>query len=613
MYVNIWARRTMLAVCDALCWAIAAICIIALRFSFRLSHADMYAVVTFVMTAMIFQAAIGFFTKQYRNRYRIGSFEDVVFIGVLAAASAIFAAIVTALLPRLVAAPITVVLSAPLLAMLFMAVTRTLWRTYRRRAHPEDADKEPIFIIGAGDAGYQLVRQLNTDPNSPYEVVGLIDDANAKKNLHLDGVAVVGNRHSLVEKARKYGVATLLYAIHNASREVMTEYSDLCTENNLEMLTLPPISKVVGSKINLEDIRHIDVADLLGRRQVKTNLSQIAGYVTGKRVMVTGAGGSIGSEICRQVHVLGPSELILLDRDETSLHAMQLDLYGSGLLDTPDMVLCDIRDKNALRRIYEEHKPQVVFHTAALKHLPMLEQYPEEGWKTNTIGSWNLLDLADEFGVEKFVNISTDKAADATSVLGRTKRLAERLTAHYAEKTGRDFVSVRFGNVLGSRGSMLWTFRHQIEKGGPITVTHPDVERYFMTIPEACALVIQAGAIGRPGEVMVLDMGEPVKIYDVARRMIALSKKDIDIVITGLRPGEKLSEVLVAQGEEDNRPFHPLISHVAVPTIDPDELEAAHAVATQKDDVMLKTDVTPQWQPDHQITTVDTSSPAVKD
>lgn len=589
MYVNVWARRTMLAFSDAVSWAVSAICIIALRFSFQLSLQDLYATVTFVLSALIIQIIIGFITGQYRNRYRIGSFEDVVFIGVLAIASAIIADLFTLILP-LKPAPFTIILTAPLLAMLFMAVTRSLWRTYRRRNLLEAGEKEPIFIIGAGDAGYQVIRTLNTDPKSPYQVVGFIDDASAKKNLHLDGVKVVGNKKTLGEKAQRYGVKTVLYAIHNASNDVMAQYSDICTAHNLEMLTLPTIDKVVGSKINLEDIRHIDVSDLLGRRQVKTNLSQIAGYVTGKRVLVTGAGGSIGSEICRQVHRLGPAELILLDRDETALHAMQLDLYNSGLLDTPDMVLCDIRDKEALRKIYETHKPEVIFHTAALKHLPMLEQYPEEGWKTNVLGSWNLLSLADELGVEKFVNISTDKAADATCTLGRTKRLAERLTAYYAQKNGRDFVSVRFGNVLGSRGSMLWTFRHQIETGGPVTVTHPDVERYFMTIPEACALVIQAGAIGRPGEVMVLDMGKPVKIYDVASRMIAMSGKNIDIVFTGLRPGEKLSEVLVAHGETDNRPFHPLISHVSVPAIDPHDVEAAHSMAVATDKVMYPMD-----------------------
>ncbi|MDO5733500.1 MAG: nucleoside-diphosphate sugar epimerase/dehydratase [Eubacteriales bacterium] len=606
MHINIWARRAALATLDMTCWFIAGISITLLRFSFKLSDEDLTAVLVFLATAATLQILIGFASKQYRNRYRTGSFEDVVFIGVLAATSAILAGIINWIVPLVITAPITVMLSAPLLAMLFMAVLRTLWRSYSRRAGLEPEKQEPIFVIGAGDAAYQLVRQLNADITTSYRPVGLIDDAPSKKHLHLDGVKVVGTRDELVQKAREYGVQTVIYAIHNAPRETMIEYSDICSKNNLQMLTIPSLENLFGSKINLEDIRHIDVADLLGRRQVKTNLSQIAGYLTNKRVLVTGAGGSIGSEICRQVKELGPSDLVLLDRDESALHSMQLDLYGLGLLDTPDMVLCDIRDIDALREIFAEHRPEVIFHTAALKHLPMLEQYPDEGWKTNTLGSLNLLRLAEEFGTQTFVNISTDKAADATSVLGRTKRLAERLTAYYAHKTGRNFVSVRFGNVLGSRGSMLWTFRHQIERGGPITVTHPDVERYFMTIPEACALVIQAGAIGRPADVMVLDMGEPVKIYDVARRMIAMSGKDINIVITGLRPGEKLSEVLVAENESDDRPFHPLISHVSVDELDPATLEDAYADAVREDEVMYSSEAERNWKSDGQVKIINT-------
>src|SRR5690606_35923809 len=251
---------------------------------------------------------------------------------------------------------------------------------------------------------------------------------------------------------------------------------------------------------------------------------------------------------------------------------VQLSIYGKALLDTPDMVLASIRDKEALRAVFEHHRPQVVFHAAALKHLPMLEQYPDEGWKTNVIGTQNLLDLSADYGVERFVNVSTDKAANPTSVLGKTKRLAEQLTAWYGQQASGTYLSVRFGNVLGSRGSMLHTFRQQIERGGPITVTHPDVTRYFMTIPEASELVIQAGAIGSDGEVLVLDMGEPVRILDVARRLVTHSGQDIEIVFTGLRPNEKLHEDLFSENETGVRPQHPLISHVTVPPVDPSHL-----------------------------------------
>ena len=248
---------------------------------------------------------------------------------------------------------------------------------------------------------------------------------------------------------------------------------------------------------------------------------------------------------------------------------MQLALYGNGLLDTDETILCDIRDEEALRRVFQRHQPDVVFHAAALKHLPMLERFPTEGWKTNVLGTRNVLKAAHEVGVERFVNISTDKAAAATSVLGRTKRLAERLTAWYADQHRVPYLSVRFGNVLGSRGSVLIAFRQQIEQGGPITVTHPEVTRYFMTIPEACELVLQAGAIGDPGDVLVLDMGEPVKILDVAERMIAESGKQIEIHFTGLRDGEKLHEVLFSSVEVGTESGHELISEVRVPALDP--------------------------------------------
>jgi len=262
----------------------------------------------------------------------------------------------------------------------------------------------------------------------------------------------------------------------------------------------------------------------------------------------------------------------MLDRDETGLQTAELNVFGHGLLDGREVVLADIRDVDALQRIFSERRPEVVFHAAALKHLPMLQQYPEEAWKTNVLGTRNVLDAARSVGVRSFINISTDKAADPESVLGHSKRLAERLTAQFGEDTGLPYLSVRFGNVLGSRGSMLPVFTSMIQNGGPLTLTDPAVTRYFMTIPEACQLVVQAGAIGRAGEVLILDMGEPVRIMDIANRMIEMSGRDVDIVITGLREGEKLHEVLRTKGEEDQRPIHPKISHARVPVLDPQDL-----------------------------------------
>jgi dTDP-glucose 4,6-dehydratase len=386
---------------------------------------------------------------------------------------------------------------------------------------------------------------------------------------------VLGNRTKLVKVAHEHDVTTVILAVSSASAEVVRDIADLVEQGGMRFLLLPPVAQILGGRVRLSDVREIDIADILGRRQVETDIESIADYLTGKRVLVTGAGGSIGSELARQVHKFGPSELILLDRDESALHGVQLSIYGKGLLDTPDMVLADIRDRAALRPIFERHRPEVVFHAAALKHLPMLEQYPDEGWKTNVLGTLNVLELAAEFGVRQFVNISTDKAANPTSVLGKTKRLAEQLTAWHGRNAAGTYLSVRFGNVLGSRGSMLHTFQQQIEMGGPITVTHPEITRYFMTIPEASELVIQGAAIGRDAEVLVLDMGEPVRILDVAKRLITHSGKDVEIVFTGLRPNEKMHEELFSVDEQGSRPFHPMISHVRVPEIAPREIPGA--------------------------------------
>ena len=372
------------------------------------------------------------------------------------------------------------------------------------------------------------------------------------------------------------GPQVVVLAISQASPQLIQRVSDRCTEAGIDLVVVPPLREMISGRIELDKLRAFNVADLLGRRPIETDLSGIAEHITGKVVLVTGAGGSIGSELARQVRQFDPAKLILLDRDESALHAAQLSIDGNGLLDTDDTVLCDIRDKDAVCAVFSRLAPEVVFHAAALKHLPMLERFPEEGWKTNVLGTLNVLECAATNGVQHFVNISTDKAADATSVLGQTKRVAERLTAWYAAESGLRYVSVRFGNVLGSRGSVLDTFRAQIERGGPVTVTDPEVSRFFMTIPEACELVLQASAIGRPGDVLVLDMGEPVRIVDVARRLIEESGKDVRVTFTGLREGEKLHEVLLSEAEIGSPTAHSLITQVSVPHVQPSDVLSGH-------------------------------------
>jgi len=568
------ARRLARVLWDLLSWLLATLAVVGSRYDFMLSEVQWDSVIRYALLACLAQVLLGTVGMLYRGRYKIATAEECVGLATTAGLVGGLLGIGFFGLSTPGTFPRALVVLTPPVALLSMAAGRLAFRAWRDRTAP-NLDAEKVLIYGAGDAGYQLVRLLKHDRTSPFHVVGFVDDAKNKRNLRLLGVPVLGQGKDLLAVARKYGVTTVILAVANASSSTVREMSHLVEGAGLRLLVVPPVHELIGGRVRLSDIREVDIADLLGRHQITTNVREIAGYLTDRVVLVTGAGGSIGSELARQIHQYGPRSLVLLDRDESALHAVQLSIYGRGLLDTPDMVLADIRDSVRMDEIFALHRPEVVFHAAALKHLPMLEQYPDEGWKTNVQGTLNVLQAAERVGCARFVNISTDKAADPTSVLGHTKRLAERLTAWYAERTSQPYLSVRFGNVLGSRGSMLHTFTSQIQAGGPVTVTHPDITRFFMTIPEACELTIQAGAIGGPGEVLVLNMGEPVRILDIAKRLVARAGRDVEIVFTGLRTGEKLHEVLFSGEELGIVKQHPLISHVMAPAVSPAELGLA--------------------------------------
>ena len=561
-------RRGLLIAWDAVSWILAMLAFLLLRYDFNLSDHQWGWVLAYTGAAVAIQVVLGLVTQLYLGRNRIGSFAETSWIGIIVGGMAIVLGLVfLALSPNF---PRGVAIVLPPMALLFMVAARWVFRSLvDSRSGSRRAQAVPALVYGAGNAGYQVAQLMDLAEDPPYRIVGFLDDDKGKKNLRIRGARVHGRGKDLVKVAKERGAHAVILAISSASSKLIQRISEQCDEHGLELMIIPPLREMVGGQVTMGSLRQLNVADLLGRRPIKTDLSAISDYITGKVVLVTGAGGSIGAEIAAQVHKLGPKKLVLLDRDESALHGVQLKLYGNGLLDTDDMVLGDIRDQDALRRVFETHRPQVVFHAAALKHLPMLERYPLEGWKTNVLGTRNVLEAAHAVGVERFVNISTDKAAAATSVLGRTKRLAERLTAWYATQHDVPYLSVRFGNVLGSRGSVLVAFRSQIEQGGPVTVTHPEVTRYFMTIPEACELVLQAGAIGEPGDVLVLDMGEPVKILDVAKRLIRESGQDVEIRFTGLREGEKMHEVLFSHSEHGTTTEHPLISGVHVPELHP--------------------------------------------
>jgi len=564
-----WLRQSAQAGVDGLAWATALMVAVWGRYDFDTARMNLREIAVFAVLAVATQAAIGFCLSLYRGRYTFGSFEEV-----LGVATTVTAVTVLLLITRLAIHPgSTLPRSAPLLAapvaLLTMIAGRYVLRMRRERGLRPDTQADRVLVLGAGNAGTQLVRQMLRDPEGKYLPVGVLDDDPRKRNLRISGVPVLGTRQDMARAARRVDAATLILALPQADAALVREIDEIATTCNLRMKVVPALNELIDGHIHVDDVRDVDESDLMGRRPVDTDVESIASYLTGRRVLVTGAGGSIGSELCRQIHKFAPAELIMLDRDESALHALQLSIFGHGLLDSDEVVLADIRDAETVLRIFTERRPDVVFHAAALKHLPLLEQYPAEAYKTNVLGTLNVLEASARADVAKFVNISTDKAANPCSILGYSKRIAERLTTWQAVQADGSYLSVRFGNVLGSRGSFLRSFEAQIEAGGPVTVTDPEVTRYFMTIPEACQLVVQAAAIGGAGETLVLDMGEPVQIADVARRLVAASGKDIDIVYTGLRAGEKMHEDLFGDGEVAQRSEHPLVSHVSVPALAP--------------------------------------------
>lgn len=561
-------------VIDMVIWSVTAIAASYARFEYQGHHdpfgATRSSVIRVIPIVLVVHALVGYVVGIYRRRWRYGSFDEV---GGLVVATIITTSVLfllrffdTSLNPF----PRSVIFISGFAGLCFVAASRYAWRLIREQLRrPTDQTAAKILVYGAGEGGIQMVNTLLRNPQSPYLPVGFLDDNPDTHRLSISGVPVLGGRDQLSQARARTGATTLLIAIPSADSALISDISARARELSMDVKVLPAVQNLNERPLDTSDIRDLTDEDLLGRRKVVIDLQQISDYLVNRRVLVTGAGGSIGSELCRQLARFNPAELIMLDRDESALHEVQLSIHGRALLDTPQTVLADLRDEATINHIFDTRKPEVVFHAAALKHLPLLERYPLEAYQTNVLGTLTLLNAAQRTGVGVFVNISTDKAANPISVLGYSKRIAERVTAAIGEKANSGkYMSVRFGNVLGSRGSVLMSFRDQIAKGGPLTVTHRGVTRYFMTISEAVQLVIQAGAIGSSGEALVLDMGTPVSIYDVAKQLVTNSGKPVEIEIVGLRAGEKVHEELFGDGEIDTRPRHPLISHVPVESVD---------------------------------------------
>jgi FlaA1/EpsC-like NDP-sugar epimerase len=564
-------RRLLRIIVDCFVWVVALYAASLLRLDFDPARLNGFQIAVLLPIAWVTQAVMGYYYGLYRGRWINGSFDEVAALGRTVFATTGILLVIDLLWPDMRPAPVSAVIGAGILAFLAMGGARYAARQMlenRRRQKP-DARRKRAIIFGAGEGGDRTIRAMLWDEQSPYVPVALLDDDPHKRNLTMRGIRVIGDREKLAAVADEYKAKALIIAVPTGDGALVRELSDLARDVGLEVRVVPSVRELLGGEVHVDDLRTPTESDLLGRHKVETDLAAVSEYITGKRVVVTGAGGSIGSELCRQLSAFDPALLVMVDRDESGLHSVQLSLDGRAMLDSDSLVLIDIRDRARVTRLFAEIKPDVVFHAAALKHLPLLQAHPSEALKSNIWGTLSVLDAAAAAGVTHFVNISTDKAANAVNALGYSKRAAEGLTSHFGQNFPGTYLSVRFGNVLGSRGSVLTAFRAQLEARNPLTVTHPDVTRYFMTIEEAVQLVIQAGAIGVDGNALVLDMGDPVRIYDVARQLAASVKPELPIVFTGLRPGEKLHEDLFCDAEQSHQSAHELIRCVDVPALDP--------------------------------------------
>ncbi|MGC9356810.1 MAG: polysaccharide biosynthesis protein [Anaerolineae bacterium] len=489
--------------------------------------------------------------------------------------------------------------SIPFLDLFFGSVAMALPRLglrayhyfYLRRTHKgSDRPLKRVMIVGAGEAGWLVLQEIRKNPRLGLSPVGFVDDDRSKRNLLIHGVRVLGPIEEIPRLVDEYGIQQVLIAIPSADASEMRRIVEFCRQAEVEALTLPGVYDLIAGNVQIQRFRPVRVEDLLAREPVNTDTTQVRLLLKGRRVLVTGAGGSIGSELCRQIAACVPSALLLLGHGENSIFHIHNELRRKfPQLDVRPLI-ADTRDRGRIEQIFAQHRPQIVFHAAAHKHVPLMEANPTEAVTNNVGGTLNLLRTSESYDVRTFVMISTDKAVNPTSVMGATKRVAEHLVQETALRTGDCYVAVRFGNVLGSRGSVVPLFESQIHSGGPVTVTHPEITRYFMTIPEAVQLVLQAAALGHGSEVFVLDMGEPIRIVDLARDMIRLAgfevDEDIEIVFTGLRPGEKLYEELFLDDEHYQRTLHEKIfvsRNGLAPTSVTSRVEALLAIAEKGD------------------------------
>ena len=426
-------------------------------------------------------------------------------------------------------------------------------RVLRARVGGDKSLRKNVMLVGAGSAGSSLIKEIVDSRQVNKNLVGVIDDDPGKQGTYIHGVRVIGTRDDIIRRAQELEVDEIMIALPSASAKEIKEIVEICKETGCELKRLPGIYQLVNGEVSVSKLKDVDVNDLLGREPVSVDLDSIMGYVSGKVILITGGGGSIGSGLCRQIASHDPKQLIIVDIYENNAYSIQQELLHTYPQLDLVVLIASVRNTKRMDDIFAMYRPDIVYHAAAHKHVPLMEDSPNEAVKNNVLGTWKVVKAADKYHVKRFVMISTDKAVNPTNIMGATKRVCEMIIQTYDHRSDTEFVAVRFGNVLGSNGSVIPLFKKQIEQGGPVTVTHPDIIRYFMTIPEAVSLVLQAGAYAKGGEIFVLDMGEPVKILDLAKNLILLSGhkpgEDIQIEFTGLRPGEKLYEEMLMEEE----------------------------------------------------------------
>ena len=517
-----------------------------------------YAVINTVVTIVMFALF-----NLYNSLWEFAGYNELVRIGCASVASALVNFVL-----MMVIEDSRMPLSFPIVySMLLAAGTGTLRLIYRalrrKRSGRSTAEKKRTMLIGGGQAGAMVLREFRYSAHSENKVVCVIDDDRSKWGSFIQGVKIVGGKESIVSAAEKYNVEEIILAIPSASRRQKLDILEICHATGCKLRTLPGLYQLANGEVSIQKIREVDIEDLLGRDIVKIDLNEVTGYIKDKVVLVTGGGGSIGSELCRQAATQKPKTLIIFDIYENNAYELQMELRRQHPELDLVVLIGSVRDKGRVDYVFDKYRPDIVCHAAAHKHVPLMEDSPLEAIKNNVFGTYNVAEAADRYGARRMILVSTDKAVNPTNVMGASKRICEMVVQMWNGRSKTEYVAVRFGNVLGSAGSVIPLFRRQIKEGGPVTVTDKNVIRYFMTIPEAVQLIFQAGAYAKGGEIFVLDMGEPVRIDDLARNMIRLSglepDLDIPIVYTGLRPGEKLYEELLLSGEGMQKTANDLI------------------------------------------------------